>query len=152
MKLIKLSILVVITIFIVACASGPKFTQPTQPTSGKSAIYIYRPWVYWNGAASPIIQLDGVGEEKLVNGSFLRMETSPGQHKIAIAERFDWVSARTWPNVGIDITSEPDKEYYVRFSTAGEIIPGYFTIVRFDFAFQLVPKDIALKELVPEHK
>ncbi len=117
-----------------------------------SAIYVYRPWTYSNGAASPVIQLDGAGEEKLVNGSYLRMEALPGKHRIAIAERFDWMISNTWPATGIDFNTEQDQQYYIRYSTASEVIPGYFTIIQFEFAFQLVPAEIALGELKKKDK
>jgi hypothetical protein len=114
-----------------------------------SVIYVYRPWTYANGAASPPIQLDDIGEDELVNGSYLRFEAKPGQHKIAIPAKFDFMMVRNWPNVAINLSTEANKEYYVRYSTAAEIRPGglYSTVIQFNLAFQIVPKELALKEL-----
>jgi hypothetical protein len=152
-KLLKTTAFIALAILLSACASGPQFKEPTPPGAGKSAIYIYRPWTYANGAASPVIQLDGVGEEKLVNGSYIRVEALPGKHRISIAERFDLMISRTWPGAGIDFSTEPDQQYYIRYSTAADIIPGgYFTIIQFEFAFQLVPEAVALAELKKERK
>lgn len=153
MRLLKITAFTALAILLSACASSPQFKEPTPPSAGKSAIFVYRPWTYANGAASPIIQLDGVGEEKLANGSYIRMETLPGNHKISIAERFDLMIAKSWPAVGVDFSTKPDEQYYIRYSTAADIIPGgYFTIIKFEFAFQLVPAEIALGELKKKNK
>lgn len=148
------AIAIFIYAFLTACASGPQFTESRPPKEGAVAIYVYRPWTFAAGGAIPPVQLDNSAEGKLENGRYIRFETRPGNHRISIPERFDYVMMLTWPNVNINFPTEPNKIYYVRYSTVGDVKPGPYdtTTTVFRLAFHLVPEDIALKELLKKEE
>lgn len=115
MKLLNRFLLITFVIGLVACsATGPKFTN-IESAIGKSTIYIYRPSKFAAGGTYPTIQVDGIGEYDLKNGGFIRLEVEPGEHKVSIQDRFDWVFMRFWDYQYKMINTKPGSIHFIRF-------------------------------------
>ena len=139
----------ILLLLLSACsASGPAFSPMAAASAGTSVIYLYRPALTAGSAAAPPISLDTRDVGKLENGGYLRMETQPGDHTLAIREQYDFVTLHTWPHANISVHTEPDRTYFIRYTTGATVLPlGVVTVATFTYHFQQVPETIGLPEI-----
>lgn len=110
----KFAVQFIIYFSLAACSTTEKLSEPKAPAKGMSAIYIYRPSSFEDGALSTAVTLDGAGEKELPKCGFLHIEVSPGRHTISVIDKSVFGSAKEL--LRADTTIEPNTISYMRYS------------------------------------
>jgi hypothetical protein len=71
-----------------ASASGPFFDSSINPPPQKALILFFRPDVFFAGAVSPAVYLDGGKVRSIDNGSYIAISAEPGAHAITVPHNF----------------------------------------------------------------
>jgi len=79
------AILIFVSFILSGCsATGPKFSILEPINSSTATVYIYRPWMMLDGAASPTVQVDSVDFFDIKNGGFNVLYLEPGSHTLTL--------------------------------------------------------------------
>lgn len=86
--MLKKGLLCVLSVlFITGCvATGPKFTRESlaELTGNQSQIFIMRQSQFMEGGTYPLVFVDGKEAGELMNGSYLVVNTAPGEHEVVV--------------------------------------------------------------------
>lgn len=127
-----------LAIFVVGCASGPKFSDyrstVSPPEEGYGRIWFYRPSAF-GAAVQPAINLDNRTVGNAVPHGFFHVETPPGAYTVSATT--EWTH-----QISINVTT--NEESYVRLNMmiglfVGHVIP------------EEVPESQAIKEMQDLH-
>ncbi len=116
---------------------GPPFELEEKNDSQNVTIYLYRPWRFGSGLASPLITING--EEILIlrNGGYTRINATIGQYVLETKHSEYWVEGMEGHLL---LNSKPNQTYFVR------VLPstGLGTT---DFELSVLDEQEALKEI-----
>lgn len=94
-----------------ATAPGSQFKDFTAPKSGQSQLYIYRASsIFASGMSMPVF-VDNNKVSDLYNGSFLKLETTPGKHHVKI----DTTAMGKSAEADIDVTENKNFFYQLEY-------------------------------------
>ena len=72
---------------LAGCASGPAFQAPEEPQPGSAQLYVYRPTRFVGGVNVHQVKIDARADAlRLPNGSWQRVQLTPGTHTVAISD------------------------------------------------------------------
>ncbi|MDX1526956.1 MAG: DUF2846 domain-containing protein [Pseudidiomarina maritima] len=129
-------------------ATGPKFTETEAPEVNKAKVYFYRPWAMLDGAASPVVQINGVDSFEIGNGGFHVIDLSPGNTIIAVKEGGFMSNWRAGP-LQISFDAQANNTYFVRLTAAldNAAYVGGVASISGNYSLGLVNPEIAKQEL-----
>lgn len=123
-------LLLIASLGLFGCASGPPFRPEASVPSDKALIYVYRPPVMHGAVYSPEVTVGGNAPVALRNGGYFTTFISPGDVLVTIT------------NIGkrsLSISAVAGESYYVKGGTV--LMAGGYP------ALSLVPRETALAEI-----
>ncbi len=123
-------LLLIASLGLLGCASGPPFQPEASVPSDKALIYVYRPSVMHGAVYSPDVTVGGNAPVALRNGGYFTTFVLPGDVLVSIS------------NVGkrsLTISAVAGESYYVKGGTL--LMAGGYP------ALSLVPREAALTEI-----
>ncbi|MCP4041879.1 MAG: DUF2846 domain-containing protein [Gammaproteobacteria bacterium] len=131
---------------LTGCATGPKYVPAPEVSNNKVRLYIYRPWQFVAGGLSPTIHIDDKPAFDIINGGYAWFNINPGKHFIEIKKpRIPLFS--TDLSSKAEVTFEPGKTYYVRWTPTIEDMQPLFYYFDFKGNMLLMKEDIAMAEI-----
>jgi hypothetical protein len=129
-------------------ATGPKFTETEAPELNKAKVYFYRPWAMLDGAAAPMVQINGVDSFEISNGGFHVFDLAPGNAVIAVKEGGFMSNWRAGP-LEISFDAQANNTYFVRLTAdlGNAAYLGGVASISGNYSLGLVNRETALREL-----
>jgi len=112
--MLALKHLLFISFFIIVggCAiSGPTYSEITIDSgSGRSLIYVYRPFKGFGFGVVPFVYIDTMPVGPLLNGGFIVAKVRPGTHELLLRQHW-------YPDRQLTVATRAGAATYVRFLT-----------------------------------
>jgi hypothetical protein len=118
------------------------------PPKGKSLIILYRPHLFFQGGAWPDMWIGEYDVGPLKDKTFLTLVVDPGNY-VVLAKRTDFLFNWQVPDMSENLTTEPDKTYYVKITPHLEsmFVVGSIVSVKGQGQIGFVDEKTALAEL-----
>jgi hypothetical protein len=139
MKLLHFIIWSIIVTSVSGCASftnlfehtpiGPKFNLEPNEDSHYGSIYLYRPWRFGSGLATPLITINGEDILLLRNGAYTKIDTAEGKYILETHHAEHWVSGM---EDHIVLDPKPKQTYFLRVLPSTGMGTTYFEFSLFD--------------------
>ena len=93
--------------------ANTKCEEIKTPPKGKSLIFLYRPHRFFQGGAWPDMWIGDFDIGPLKDRTFLTVVVDPGTYVVTAKRTSFW---RNWqvPDISENLTTEPDKAYYLK--------------------------------------
>lgn len=140
----------VIALFLVGCnAKGPKFTQVEPLAEAEARVYFYRLSGMLDGAAAPMVQVDGVDSFRIKNGGYHIFDVLPGSRTIAVkagGKMSGWRAGE----LQVVVEAEAGKTYFVRLLAEANNASqtSGFPSISGNYSLDVVDEQTALAELL----